>query len=135
MANVTKMTSNTLTAREIKTLDILCDKENWNYINMERRSDKEFDITISGESGKEDKWKFSAWMPLIIIKNVDWTNKKIWSLTDAYGEKGYIPSQGYDWSGVRDSSTELIWKMLDFAIKMLEEDAIRDNIEMVLEST
>lgn len=30
--------------------------------------------------------------------------RKIWSHTDAYGEKGYIPPQGYDWSGIRDSS-------------------------------
>ena len=29
---------------------------------------------------------------------------KIWSLQDGYGEAGYMPSQGYDWSGVRDST-------------------------------
>lgn len=27
-----------------------------------------------------------------------------WTYTDAYGGKGYIPPQGYDWSGFRDSS-------------------------------
>lgn len=27
-----------------------------------------------------------------------------WKHTDAYGEKGFMPAQGYDWSGFRDSS-------------------------------
>jgi hypothetical protein len=26
-----------------------------------------------------------------------------WKFTDAYGEPGVIPAQGYDWSGFRDS--------------------------------
>lgn len=32
----------------------------------------------------------------------------IWSLQDGYGEPGYLPPQGYDWSGIRDSSPEAI---------------------------
>lgn len=28
----------------------------------------------------------------------------LYSLQDGYGEQGYIPEQGYDWSGIRDSS-------------------------------
>lgn len=35
----------------------------------------------------------------------------IWSLSDGYGEPGFIPSQGYDWSGIRDSSTTAIEAM------------------------
>lgn len=35
----------------------------------------------------------------------------IWSLSDGYGETGYVPEQGYDWSGVRDSSTAAIKAM------------------------
>lgn len=35
----------------------------------------------------------------------------MWSLSDGYGEPGLIPSQGYDWSGVRDSSPAAIRAM------------------------
>lgn len=39
----------------------------------------------------------------------------IWALSDGYGEPGYVPEQGYDWSGIRDSSTaaiEAMWKVV-----------------------
>jgi hypothetical protein len=32
--------------------------------------------------------------------------KAAWKHTDAYGELGHIPCQGYDWSGFRDSSAQ-----------------------------
>jgi len=35
----------------------------------------------------------------------------LWPLTDAYGPHGFIPPQGYDWSGFRDSSDEAITAM------------------------
>lgn len=35
----------------------------------------------------------------------------LWSLQDGYGEQGFMPDQGYDWSGIRDSSTEAIEAM------------------------
>lgn len=35
----------------------------------------------------------------------------IWSYSDGYGEPGFMPSQGYDWSGIRDSSTAAIEAM------------------------
>jgi hypothetical protein len=35
----------------------------------------------------------------------------IYSLSDGYGEQGYVPEQGYDWSGIRDSSPEAIKRM------------------------
>lgn len=34
-----------------------------------------------------------------------------WPYTDAYGEQGLVPPQGYDWSGFRDSSDEAIAQM------------------------
>lgn len=37
----------------------------------------------------------------------------IWSMQDGYGEPGYMPEQGYDWSGIRDSTPHAvreIWK-------------------------
>lgn len=41
------------------------------------------------------------------------TMNLLYGLSDGYGEQGYLPSQGYDWSGIRDSSTtaiEAMWK-------------------------
>jgi hypothetical protein len=35
----------------------------------------------------------------------------IWADTDAYGEAGMVPWQGYDWSGIRDSSAEAVARM------------------------
>jgi hypothetical protein len=35
----------------------------------------------------------------------------LWSLQDGYGEPGYVPSQGYDWSGIRDSSDSAVHAM------------------------
>lgn len=36
---------------------------------------------------------------------------RLWKYTDAYGEPGYMPAQGYDWSGFRDSSYAAIRRM------------------------
>jgi len=32
------------------------------------------------------------------------TLAELWSMQDGYGVPGFMPEQGYDWSGVRDSS-------------------------------
>ena len=36
---------------------------------------------------------------------------ELWPLTDAYGVEGFIPPQGFDWSGFRDSTYAAILKM------------------------
>lgn len=36
----------------------------------------------------------------------------IWSMQDGYGEPGFTPGQGYDFSGIRDSSQETVEAML-----------------------
>ncbi len=41
----------------------------------------------------------------------------VWAESDGYGPKGYIPDQGYDWSGVRDSSDAAKKAMADAARK------------------
>lgn len=38
---------------------------------------------------------------------------EIWDHSDGYGEPGYVPAQGYDWSGIRDSSPEAIDAMYE----------------------
>ena len=35
----------------------------------------------------------------------------LWSMSDGYGSVGYMPEQGYDWSGIRDSSCGAIDSM------------------------
>lgn len=37
--------------------------------------------------------------------------RRIWDLQDGYGEPGYTPEQGWDWSGIRDSSPEAVVAM------------------------
>lgn len=37
-------------------------------------------------------------------KQRDFLHRAIYNLNDAYGEVGFVPPQGYDWSGLRDSS-------------------------------
>jgi hypothetical protein len=39
--------------------------------------------------------------------------EKCWPYTDAYGPEGYMPPQGYDWSGFRDSSPAAIKRMAE----------------------
>lgn len=34
-----------------------------------------------------------------------------WALQDGYGEPGFTPAQGWDWSGIRDSSPAAISRM------------------------
>lgn len=109
-----------LSETEKEVLEILKEKERWIDITIKRNSDKEFDIIIEGQEDRgEHKFDFSAWMPLSIIRHVDWTSNKIWKLSDGYGHKGYIPTQGYDWSGIRDSGNEAIWQMTKVALRML----------------
>ena len=40
----------------------------------------------------------------------------LYALSDGYGEAGYIPEQGYDWSGIRDSSDCAVIRMYQFCI-------------------
>lgn len=112
-----------LTNTERRILDILKEKEIWTEWEVKRNSEREFDIHIDGKRniGKvgECSYGFSSWMPLAIIYNINWADSKIWKLSNGYGEKGYIPCQGYDWSGIRDSSEDAIWQMTKVAIRMM----------------
>jgi hypothetical protein len=49
----------------------------------------------------------------------------LWAESDGYGEQGYVPEQGYDWSGIRDSSEGAIrsmWERLQELTKPKEEN-------------
>ncbi len=62
----------------------------------------------------------------LIVKVCHWSHQTVldpkvakeayeeaWKYTDAYGSVGFVPEQGYDWSGFRDSSTESQKKSAD----------------------
>jgi hypothetical protein len=45
--------------------------------------------------------------------------REIWASQDGYGEPGYTPEQGWDWSGIRDSSPDAMAVMLAHAVLAL----------------
>jgi hypothetical protein len=81
------------------------------------------DGTITGESSHNALWwhKFSGHPDLMKIRHVldeesdGYVLRRFYALQDGYGRTGYIPPQGYDWSGIRDSSEEAIAKMVKLA--------------------
>jgi predicted RNA-binding Zn-ribbon protein involved in translation (DUF1610 family) len=42
-----------------------------------------------------------------------------WEIQDGYGEPGFTPPQGWDWSGIRDSSEEAIRDMAACVLRLL----------------
>lgn len=56
------------------------------------------------------------------LKTAEWSDlyRAIYAQSDGYGEKGYIPCQGYDWSGIRDSSDKARADMARVAREHLE---------------
>jgi hypothetical protein len=81
-----------------------------------RNSEREGDVEITGTS---ERGIFTAWLPLAVIHAVDWVNPAIYGQSDGYGELGHVPPQGYDWSAIRDSSKEQVWKMFEVAVKAI----------------
>jgi hypothetical protein len=50
----------------------------------------------------------------------------IYAKSDGYGETGHIPCQGYDWSGIRDSSPQAQADMAQAARDYLERQKVVD---------
>jgi hypothetical protein len=92
---------------ELKVLPFLCNS--FEEINIERKTDQDFDLLISGK--EYGGHKFTAWVPLLVIARANWTDPRIWKIQDGYGAPGFKPAQGFDWSGIRDSEEETIWRM------------------------
>jgi hypothetical protein len=83
------------------------------------RSDAECAMTIKDERRENLGLIFDVWGSHGVPESV---NEAIWDLSDGYGEPGYIPEQGYDWSGIRDSTPEAISAMAEVARDWLESD-------------
>lgn len=93
-----------MTENESKLVDRLSKKKGWVNVQVTRKTDREFDLHISGFS-TEMKCDFSAWLPLASISAfTEWTSKKVAQHTN-YPEM----CMAGDWSGVRDSDNENIW--------------------------
>lgn len=79
--------------------------------SVERRSDREFDLSVSGvyaEGAPMGGMQFSAWLPLAYISN----HPAGWS--DAVFEMSDYPGMVGDWSAIRDSSEETVWQIFDW---------------------
>lgn len=75
--------------------------------SIERRSPREFDLGISGWFAQfSTPHKFSAWLPLAVIGEANWVE---------LADHSDYPSMVWDgdWSGIRDSSEEAIWRMFE----------------------
>jgi hypothetical protein len=64
---------------------------------------------ICGERSLGDGWiRFEGNLDLLRIDaaldHSEDAFNRIWDMQDGYGEPGYTPTQGYDWSGIRDST-------------------------------
>ena len=66
---------------------------------MVRRSEREFDISFVTENRQ-------AWLPLSLIRTFNW---------ETLADMSDIPEmvREGDWSGIRDSSDDTIWKMFE----------------------
>lgn len=64
----------------------------------------------AGENPHPDTCDYCLTGPMLEEIHAVWSSgndaacEVIWALSDGYGEPGYVPEQGYDWSGIRDST-------------------------------
>lgn len=49
----------------------------------------------------------------------------VWKLQDGYGVVGHTPPQGWDWSGIRDSSPEAFRNMATVVAALLEAHGLK----------
>lgn len=106
-----------ITQNEMNLICKYLEKTNASVSRIERQSDDEFDLIISGErieKGLREPVRFSAWLPLGAIRDLtQWTRKEIANMT-SYPE---MVLEG-DWSGVRDSSKDQQWAIFEkFVLK------------------
>jgi hypothetical protein len=76
-----------------------------------------------------DNWyRFGANLELFVIKLVynlgGEAAERLWAIQDGYGYPGLTPPQGYDWSGIRDSSPPAIELMCQIAREYVTADQV-----------
>lgn len=92
-----------LSLNEIRLLDKVTLKTGAWIHAVNRKSDKEYDISFEGHS--PSGYAYMAWLPTYFIANMtDWGSPAIANMTD-YPDM----AKTWDWSAVRDTSDEKIW--------------------------
>lgn len=97
-----------MTTQEQKLLDLVAKTGKLTIQNVERRSDRPFDLGFSGQDN-EMKCGFSAHLLRAAIRHlVCWTSIEVANMTDH-------PTMTYcgDWSGVRDTDDAKLWAIFD----------------------
>ncbi len=107
----------TISDGERTILDKFNGSHDYRIDKIERRSQREYDISIEGKHyfdsptkpGERVEVGFSAWLPLMCIRDLlNWCQWDIAEMTS-------YPSMtaAGDWSGVRDSEPEYIWEIFE----------------------
>lgn len=72
--------------------------------------------------------RFSANMALhhihVACQTSETAAERIWDEQDGYGEPGFVPVQGWDWSGIRDSTDAAITRMREIAREYVSDAEI-----------
>lgn len=99
-----------------------CSRRNVSITKVERRSGRLYDLTVHGwyelesptRSGEiRPRVPFSGWLPLAFIQElVVWTAPQVAELSDHPDM-----ARAGDWSGIRDSSHQAIWRIFRRAVR------------------
>lgn len=91
-----------MTEKESRLVALLSKKKGWSEVKTARRSDREFDLDLSGWSTDMD-CSFSAWLPLASVGNLSqWRSEEV--ADHAKTAKG-------DWTSLSESGDETIWSV------------------------
>lgn len=102
-----------LASTEAQVLAAVAQRERWTTFTVTRQSPRLFDLKIEGlyrakgMKPSEPPYQFSAWLPLSILHALKGPDYAIAVRMSDY------PEMAGDWSGIRDSSVETIWTMVE----------------------
>lgn len=88
------------------------------------------DWAIACEAIRGDNGFFGRKLERIVENEI---LNKTWALQDGYGEPGFEPPQGWDWSGIRDSSDDAKVKIVAEVKRILRKWNIEIPAEKVAE--
>lgn len=108
------ITSRPIITEELALVYYVVGKDKGRHIEIKTVGSDYYDVHFEylAPLGIDDKlYLASAWLPLAIIGCVDWT-RPVYAHLSSYPT---MVKQG-DWSGIRDSKWDNIWKMFDQAL-------------------
>jgi len=86
-------------------------------MSEQERADRELVCSVSHFNGERRKS-----LPEVVKNAID---NAVWNLQDGYGVAGYTPPQGWDWSGIRDSSPEAFRNMAVVVTALLKAHGLK----------